>query len=221
MKQIIREKDVIIRNNIEKMEELETHIADLEKALHDSYHETTLEEKKLRNKLNELESYADMPNILLNYEKLITDITASYEDMKEQRNIASTHLACIEYSFADLLEKYERLKTILVGFQNNQTTLLDYIEKYKEAMDMLQQKYDEFKTHALEKLCEANVQVLKKEKKYISEMAKVKSQVLQSKVKISELEKTLSVISSNAGAGDIFQDCIECKSPFFPLSTTF
>lgn len=219
LKQIIKEKDVIIENNTEKISELECHLLEVKEQC------TTLQDstevlpvgKEISPKAG---TTTQLNFIMKSYEKFISEITANYEIMKEERNLASTHLANLEFSFTDLVEKYERLKAIVIGYQQNQQTLLEQTETYENAIKVLQTRYDDLKKYATDKLNEANAFIKKNEKNYISELAKVKSQVLQSKVRITELENTIENISKNKDCSEVPKENSK-QSLFKPLATIF
>ncbi|KAF2904758.1 hypothetical protein ILUMI_01409 [Ignelater luminosus] len=221
MKQIIKEKNVVLQNNNEKIHELENYVSELQEQCMTLQNQlqavTASESSKLQDQLNQFEEYCQIPDIINNYEDLIKQMATNYETIKEERNVANVHLANLETGFADLISKYERLKGILNGYQQNQEALLNQIDMYKNVVIELQERYENFKKYANDKLNQANAHVEKIDKKHISELAKVKSKVLQSKVKISELQKTISLMSANGSTGDAGPD-LNKKSVFAPLT---
>lgn len=225
MKQIIKEKNVVIQNNNEKIQELENYVSELQEqclTLQNQLQSVTASEGvKLQEQLKKFEEYCQIPDVIKNYENVIKQMAVNYESIKEERNVASIHLASLESGFADLVSKYERLKIILNGYQENQEALLKQIDMYKNVVIDLEERYENFKKYAKDKLNQANVHVKKIDKKHISELAKVKSKVLQSKVKVSELEKAMSLMSANGSTGDVRSADFKKKSVFTPLTNHF
>ncbi|KAB0800794.1 hypothetical protein PPYR_06533 [Photinus pyralis] len=174
MDEIIKEKDVIIQNNCERIQEMEAHIVELEGSL----------QKSLREKRDD--------EILVKYNKFIHDIMTKHETVMAQRNVICDHLACLETGFADLVTKYERLKTILAGYQANQAVLVDRVTEQVGNIEVLQQRYDKLKSHTNDKLREANAHVANMHRKHAEEIASVKIQLQGQKDKITELEQSLA-----------------------------
>ncbi|KAK5644081.1 hypothetical protein RI129_007926 [Pyrocoelia pectoralis] len=188
MEEIIKEKDVIIHNNCEKMQELEAHIAELEESL---------QEARVKN---EIEARATDDQIFLEYDKFIHEIMTKYEIAREQRNVVSNHLACLEAGFTDLVEKYERLKTVIVGYQENQAVLLSRLAQEEENIEVMQKRYDKLKDHTNNKLREANAHVVEVHAKHAEDITQIKTQLQVQKDKIVELEQNLVAARGDVAA---------------------
>lgn len=163
---------------------------------------------KLNRKLKEREENEVLfSSILNNYEAVFCNVIKDHEIIVEEKDAALRHLSSLEDAFKDLLDKYEKAKAVICGFQQNETILKEHAKFCEDQIDRLENRYVEFKEYATGKLRQANQVLCNNDKKHIAEMAKLKAKILQSQVKISDLEKRNSSSATS----------ISNKSMFMPL----
>lgn len=78
-------------------------------------------------------------------------LAAKSEDLKklmEENDIVKGHLAAIEMAFSDLLQKYERCKTIVQGYKQNEDTMRHHLQTLEDTLQKNEEKYETLKTHA-------------------------------------------------------------------------
>ncbi|XP_018330199.1 transforming acidic coiled-coil-containing protein 1-like [Agrilus planipennis] len=167
-----------------------------------------LKNKELEDRLSQLSDIGGINNLLNDYEKMLGNLLSRCLKLEEEKNLVCKHLACLEFAFNDLLEKYERAKTIIFGFQKNQDVLLSQATKYESNLNNLEEKNKTYVEDTQKKINEFVEQLTKREKVHIGEVAKLKTKILQSQVKINDLEKKLSMaekVSSNLSETSLFQ----------------
>lgn len=150
------------------------------------------------------------------YDKMLTQMLSDHKLVVEEKETALNHLANLENAFSDLLTKYERAKTIIQGFMTNEALLKEQQEAYKDTVKNLEERYEDLKEHATQRLSKANVQLNKNDNKHIAETAKLKSKILQSKAKINDLEKRISTANIKPESSFFTEN-----SMFAPLKNNF
>ena len=165
---------------------------------------TTLELDKLRRELKvKRDSEDQMRQVLKEYEKTISDLISEKENEKKrmeldiqsaisEKNQAIEDLHNVEAAFSDVHRKYERTKQVVEGFKKNEEQLKQFVEEYKDKLRMSDQKYNMLKTHAEEKLEEANSEIEKIAKVQDAEKAKLNALVQKSEMKVRNLERTVA-----------------------------
>lgn len=138
------------------------------------------------------ENKTNLTGVIVSYENMLEKLVQEHHMVKGERDIAKTHLANLELAFHDLIEKYERAKTIIKGFENNEKSLKAHIENYEQAIAKIEKKYNDFKTYAVDKLNEANQILKKNDREYLQEVGKLKAKIIQSQIRINELERQVS-----------------------------
>lgn len=177
LKQIIKEKDVIIENNEERIRELEIQVTDF-----------NISEDSVREEINPNE----ISDIMNKYENLISDALTEREMLRQEKDTVQNHLANLEVAFHDLVEKYERAKTIIHGYEQNEAALLKHIDDFEKNIQRLETKYIDFKTYAIEKLTEANAELERKEKEHMGECVQLKTELAHCQNKMKSLENDMS-----------------------------
>ena len=165
---------------------------------------TSLELDKLRRELKlKRDSEDQMRQVLKEYEKTISDLISEKENEKKrmeldiqgavaEKNQAIEDLQNVEAAFSDVHRKYERTKQVVEGFKKNEEQLKQFVEEYKDKLHMSDQKYNMLKTHAEEKLEEANREIEKIAKVQDAEKAKLNALVQKSEMKVRNLERTVA-----------------------------
>lgn len=189
LRESLSEKEIKIISYKDEIQQLNKIVAELN--------------KKLKEKV-EVELL--FTSIVTNYETVFGNIIRDHKLVVEEKNAALGHLSNLEDAFKDLLDKYEKAKNVIRGFQQNETILKEHIKLCEDQILRLENRYVEFKEYAMSKLNQANQVLCSNDKKHIAEMAKLKAKILQSQVKISDLEKRNTSATS-----------ISSKSMFMPL----
>ena len=165
---------------------------------------TTLELDKLRRELKvKRDSEDQMRQVLKEYEKTISDLISEKENEKKrmdldiqgaisEKNQAIEDLHNVEAAFSDVHRKYERTKQVVEGFKKNEEELKQFVEEYKDKLRMSDQKYNMLKTHAEDKLEEANGEIEKIARVQDAEKAKLNALVQKSEMKVRNLERTVA-----------------------------
>merc|ERR1711988_982601 len=102
------------------------------------------------------ESEEQMKQVLKEYEKTILELIAekerekiTYEEdrlrLMAERDQATDDLKNVEAAFADVHRKYERTKSVVEGFKQNEDTLKRYIDEYKGKTKKTRRKVRTFK----------------------------------------------------------------------------
>jgi len=148
------------------------------------------------------ESEEQMKQVLKEYEKTISELIAekerekaTYEEDKlklcAERDQATEDLKNTEAAFADVHRKYERTKSVVEGFRQNEDELKRYIEEYQIKAKKQEEKYERLKSHAEETLERANREIENLSKSQDAEIARLTAMLKKAEMKAVSLERTV------------------------------
>jgi len=148
------------------------------------------------------ESEEQMKQVLKEYEKTISELIAekerekaTYEEDKlklcAERDQATEDLKNTEAAFADVHRKYERTKSVVEGFRQNEEELKRYIEEYQIKAKKQEEKYDRLKSHAEDTLDRANREIENLSKSQDAEIARLTAMLKKAEMKAVSLERTV------------------------------
>jgi hypothetical protein len=148
------------------------------------------------------ESEEQMKQVLKEYEKTISELIAEKEREKaaydEERTRLMTELdqaladlQNVEAAFADVHRKYERTKSVVEGFKQNEDVLKRYIDEYQLKAKKQEDKYDRLKCHAEDTLERANKEIESLSKSQDSEIARLTAMLKKTEMKAVSLERTM------------------------------
>ena len=163
-----------------------------------------LELDKLKRELRvKADSEDQMKQVLREYEKTISDLIIEKENEKKkmdldiesalaEKNQAIEDLHNVEAAFSDVHRKYERTKQVVVEVKKNEEQLKQFVEEYKEKLQKADKKYNLLKSHAEEKLEDANQEIEKIRSGQDNEKVKLNAIVQKTEMKVRNLERTLA-----------------------------
>ena len=163
-----------------------------------------LELDKLKRELRvKADSEDQMKQVLREYEKTISDLIIEKENEKKkmdldiesalaEKNQAIEDLHNVEAAFSDVHRKYERTKQVVVEVKKNEEQLKHFVEEYKEKLQKADKKYNLLKSHAEEKLEDANQEIEKIRSGQDNEKVKLNAIVQKTEMKVRNLERTLA-----------------------------
>ena len=148
------------------------------------------------------ESEEQMKQVLKEYEKTISELIAekerekvTYEDdrlrLMSERDQANDDLKNVEAAFADVHRKYERTKSVVEGFKQNEDTLKRYIDEYKGKTKKQDEKYERLKMHAEDTLEKANREIENLSKFQDAEIARLTAMLKKAEMKAVSLDRTV------------------------------
>lgn len=173
---------------------------------------------ELSKRLTEAEaSETHFSAIFAGYEKILTKALIEHREVTQQKQTLENQAANLETAFTDLLAKYERAKIIIQGLMQNESILKIRLDQCEKIIEQIGERYNNLQEHAMQKLNKASARLDKTDKKHIAETAKLKATILQSKVRINDLEKQISVNNIKGGNGDLISEF----SMFAPLQNHF
>lgn len=182
--------------------------------------------KCLQTKIDELsktlaekqEGEKRFATIFTGYEETLAKILSEHQEVIQQKQTLQNQTANLERAFFDLVTKYEQAKNIIQGLIQNEGILKNQLKEYEILIQQIGERYSNLQEHAKQKLNKANARLDKTDKKHIAETAKLKAAILQSKVRINDLEKQISLRNiSKGGNGDLVSEF----SMFAPLKNHF
>ena len=147
------------------------------------------ESKTLRKELANQEYKNNQTlKVLADYEGFIKRSVDELEKVNNYKNLLRNHLATLEVSFHDLLEKYERAKTIVFGYKDNENVLKDYVLYLENSVGKTNKSYEDLK-HKFDKYVQqANIVMKQKEENYLQELSKLNAQLNHSRLNVTGLE---------------------------------
>lgn len=101
---------------------------------------------KLQCERNELKMLLD------EYNNSFTAKVEELKQVKDESDILKGHLAAMEMAYSDLLQKYERCKTIIHGYKQNEETLREHVEALEDTLQKNEDKYEALKAHVKSQL---------------------------------------------------------------------
>lgn len=176
-KEVVHEKDVLLKNNRARIKELEEQVADLE-----------TKNRELEAKTAQMDE-DEFQKVMKDYDKFIEKVWNERQMLLDENENLKMHIENLEKCFRNLFEKYEKARTIVEGYKDNEDILKKELQEYREIIEALDTKYNCLKNYSQSKLTEANEELDTKDKDNIQEVAKLKAKILQSQAVINELEK--------------------------------
>ncbi|CAH1183890.1 unnamed protein product [Phaedon cochleariae] len=178
-KEVVQEKDVLIRNNTAKLKELENELSELK---------TKNEALEARLKASSLDENG-FQEVMMGYDELFKKVWVERQGFLDKNAVLLSHIENLETSHADLVDKLGKAKEVIDGYKENQEILKTELKEYRQIVDIMEKRYETLKQHSESRISEANIQIDNKEKDNIQEVAKLKAKILQSQAKIIQLGK--------------------------------
>lgn len=182
-KEAVLEKDVLVKNHLARIKDLENEIAELKSM------QTEMQHKLRATNLDENEFH----NVMVSYDNFIHKLWTERHDLITERTVLEKHISNLETMFEKLLEKYEYSRIVIDKIVKREDDLIKQIDDYKAIIEEMKTKFTALKEHSQSKIAEANLEIDSKEKDNIQEVAKLKAKILQSQAKINELEKHVKI----------------------------
>ncbi|RZC33068.1 TACC domain containing protein [Asbolus verrucosus] len=107
---------------------------------------------------------AALQKVLCNYDNLLKKVLTEKTATRKQDE-TSYHLANLEKAFYDLLQKYEKAKVVVQGFQQNEALLKKQVAEYEDMLDNAGVKVTTYKSLSGQKLEIQNESVKKPKSK--------------------------------------------------------
>lgn len=85
-----------------------------------------------------------LQKVLFNYDNLLKEVIIEKNNL--QQNDAMSHVANLESAFYDLLQKYEKAKLLVQGFQENESVLKKQVMEYENILETLRSKFVTYKS---------------------------------------------------------------------------
>jgi len=148
------------------------------------------------------ESEEQMRQVLKEYEKTISELISEKEKFKQrfeaereallgERDQSITDLQNVESAFADVHRKYERAKTVVEGFRQNEDTLKKCLEESRVELVRQEEKYDRLRRHAEETLEKANAEIEATSGSHEAEVARLTAMLKKTEMKVASLERSV------------------------------
>ncbi|XP_060727640.1 transforming acidic coiled-coil-containing protein 3 isoform X1 [Tachysurus vachellii] len=143
-----------------------------------------------------------MSMIVSEFEAIIAQITAEHKQKEElaqaelsralqEKQQLAKDLSDLERSFSDVVKRLDRRKEVIDGFKKNEETLKQCAQSYLARLQKEEQRYQMLKTHAEEKIDQANKCIAEVRTKMGSEVSALQVQLRREQLKVQSLEKNL------------------------------
>lgn len=156
-------------------------------------------------------------SLLTDYEKVFSKIITEHQEVVQEKETLETYVKNLDAAFLELLSKYERAKIVIQGLMENESALKNQLKHYEQIVKQIGIRYVNLQEHATDQLNKASARLDKTDKRHIAETAKLRAEILQSKVRINDLEKKISLCNIKGGTGDSVSEF----SMFAPLKNHF
>jgi len=121
--------------------------------------------------------------------QVVTEIER--ERILTERNQIFEDLQAVERAFTDLHRKYERTKEVIAGFKSNEDALKSSLEDLSTKYRREEERYEVLRTHAEQKLDEANSRISELQRSKAAEIAKLTALLRKSEMRIASLERSV------------------------------
>jgi len=121
--------------------------------------------------------------------QVVTEIER--ERIFAERNQIFEDLQAVERAFTDLHRKYERTKEVIAGFKSNEDALKSSLEDLSTKYRREEERYEVLRTHAEQKLDEANSRISELQRSKAAEIAKLTALLRKSEMRIASLERSV------------------------------
>lgn len=182
-KEAVLEKDVLVKNHLARIRELENEIAELK------LKQTEMEHNLRATNLDENEFH----KVMVSYDNFIQKIWEERHNLITEHTVLENHISNLENTFQKLLEKYQKSTTIIQEMIKREDESHKQIDNYKQMVEDLKARLESLKKYSESMMAEANVEIDNREKGNLQEVAKLKAKILQNQAKIKELEKHVKV----------------------------
>jgi len=161
------------------------------------------EMKRIRGEVRaRQESEEQMRQVLKEYEKTISELISEKEKEKQrfeverealvsERDQSILDLQNVEAAFADVHRKYERAKTVVDGFKQNEDVLKKCLEESKIKLQRQEEKFDRLRSHAEDTLDKANREIEAVSRSHDAEVARLTAMLKKTEMKVSSLERSV------------------------------
>lgn len=149
----------------------------------------TLEKEELKTR--QPEDGVNLKQTLEEYQKTIDMQFAELDKLRSEHDIAKRHLATLEVAFADVHQKYERSKSIITGYKNNEETLSETLAMASEEVRKSVEKYESLKAHAKAQIEKSNRELAQAREKYQHEIHKLAANIKRLEIKNASLNVAL------------------------------
>ncbi|XP_066535508.1 transforming acidic coiled-coil-containing protein 3 [Hoplias malabaricus] len=196
MKQPQKSEDVII-------DVLKYSQKDMDAALERAHKQAEEKEEELKAEMEKLRLDSQhMVLIVSEFEAVIAQITAEHKQKEElaqaelskvlqEKQQLAKDLNDMERSFSDVVKRLDRRKEVIEGFKKNEETLKQCAQSYLGRLQKEEQRYQMLKTHAEEKIDQANKEIAEVRSKLGTEVSALQVQLRREQLKVQSLEKNL------------------------------
>ncbi|XP_076644771.1 transforming acidic coiled-coil protein isoform X2 [Halictus rubicundus] len=183
--ELVRSTVLQLEEELEKQKK--EHKAELEKL---ERQKSSLQEKinQLQAQMaQEVKSKSEMTVVVEEYEKSISRLLAEKGRDQEELKATNVHLSNTEAAFNDVHQKYEKMKSVVSVYKNNEIVLRESIQENMDTIKCLHTRYDSLKAHALSQLEKANSDLENIRKQHEDEIVTLHALVRKAELKSNSL----------------------------------
>ncbi|XP_025093722.1 transforming acidic coiled-coil-containing protein 3-like isoform X1 [Pomacea canaliculata] len=144
----------------------------------------------------------DMRAVVAEFERTIAQLQSekektnnatqqSLQDVLKERDQALEDLQSVETAFSDLHRRYEKTKSVMEGFKQNEEVLKKCVQELQTKLKKMEQKMQQLKIQAEEKLDRATEEIDKVQKINASDIARLEAALKKADLQIQSLENSL------------------------------
>ncbi|KAH1009379.1 hypothetical protein HUJ04_001767 [Dendroctonus ponderosae] len=130
--------------------------------------------------------------LLEQYEKRILEQSIELEKLKTELSTNFRHFNNTEMAFSDLFEKYEKAKSVITLYKQNEDILVENIENAEGQLSQLESKCAAMKRQCLEQIRRAQQETEDEKQRYRRDLSNLQAQVKRLEIKAASLEIELS-----------------------------
>ncbi|XP_013774030.1 transforming acidic coiled-coil-containing protein 3-like isoform X2 [Limulus polyphemus] len=138
---------------------------------------------------SELASLVD--NFLQQKENERIELGSSNQKLTKERDQALEDLQSVENAFADLHRRYEKTKSVVEGYKQNEEWLKQQLSETQAKLNKQEQMYEVLRNRTEEKLESANIEIENTRKSSEGETAALVAQLKKAEMRICSLERNL------------------------------
>ncbi|CAH0554580.1 unnamed protein product [Brassicogethes aeneus] len=141
-KEFVQEKDVILKNQKEKIKDLEQHIGELKERNLEL--ESIIKTNNIDITKGQFKSSTsnEFQRTMQAYEDFIKEIVHEKEQLEAENYTFKNHINKLDEAFHTLIQKYETAKAIIQGLKRNEDILIRRNQEHENLVNKLNKKCD-------------------------------------------------------------------------------
>lgn len=156
-KEAVLEKDVLVRNHLARINELEIEVAELK--LKQSKIEYTMTPPEVEDN--------DLTQVIISYDNVVQKLLDERQNLTNEKTELENHIVNLESNFQKLLNQYEKSKLMIDEIMEKEKLYEKQVEDYKQIICEMKRKHKSLVKFSQSKIVELKLERVAKEKENV------------------------------------------------------